>query len=150
MDIRTIQENYPRHQGEIEFLKGNDKHEAKETIILMLENKRHTFAVVADDFQLPENGIVGNPFLHSYEFNLTNRSLELDSKIYPLEDNGTVIPKNSVKIITLETKREEGEVRIKNNPYTPDSIYSIYDSNIRLPINNESTSDLKLATNDIK
>ena len=86
---------------------GNDKHEAKETVILTLENKRHTFAVVHDDFSLPEDGIIGNPFLHSYKFNLSNKSLELNGKIYLLENNGTVIPKNSAKVITLETRKEK-------------------------------------------
>ena len=59
----------------------------------MLENKRHNFAVGADDFPLAEDGIVGNPFLHSYKFNLTNRYLELKGIIFPIEDNGPVIPK---------------------------------------------------------
>ena len=96
---------------------GNDKHEAVETVILMLQNKRHTFAVVHDDFPLLEDGIVENPFLRSYKFNLSNKFLELDGKIYLLGDNGTVIPKNSSKIITLETRKEKGEVIIENSPY---------------------------------
>ena len=132
------------------FYMGNDKHEAKETAILTLENKRHTFAAVHDDFPIPEDGIVGNLFIHSYKFNLSNKSLEFDGKIYLLEDNGTVIPKNSVKIITLETRKEKGEVIIENSPYIPDLIYSIRNSKIRIPINIESDSDIKLATDDIK
>ena len=68
----------------MEFFIGNDMHEVKEIVTLMLENKRHTFAVVSDDFPLPEHDIIGNRFLHSYDFNLTNRYSELDGKIYLL------------------------------------------------------------------
>ena len=50
----AIQKNYPRCHHITEFCMGNDKHEAKETLILTLENKRHTFAVVHDDFPLSE------------------------------------------------------------------------------------------------
>ena len=123
----ALQKNHLRHHEKTEFFMGNDRHEARETVSLTLENVMHTFVVVPDNFPLSEDGIAGNPFLHSYEFNLTNRSLELNGRIYLLEDNGILIPKNTV-FITLETKRKEGEVIIENNAYIPDSIYCINDS----------------------
>ena len=146
----AIQKNHPRHHEKTEFFMGNDRPEARETVRLSLENTRHSFVVVPDNFPLPEADIAGNPCLHSYGFNLTNRSLQLKGRIYLLEDNAVLIPKNSIKFITLKTKKKEGKVIIEDNPYIPDSIYCVRDSKLTLTISNEHNNDLKLATSDIK
>ena len=134
----VIQKSHPKQEKETGFSMGNEKHQTRETVILTFQNKEHKFVVVPDDFPLPEDGIIGNPFLHSYTFKLTNRSLHLDDEIYVLEDDGITIKKNTVKIITLETEKKEGHVIIENNRYLPDAIHCIRDSQIKIPICNES------------
>ena len=106
--------------------------------MLKFQDKEHTFIIVLNDFPLPEDGIIGVPFLYSYKFNLSNNTLQLVSKIHALVSLGIIIPKNSIKMIKIHTGRKQGYVLIENNPRVPDSIYRICDSQIIVPISNET------------
>ena len=88
--------------------------------------------------------------MHAYQFNLSNKTLQLDDKIHALVSLGIVIPKNSIKLITIETDRKHGHVLIEDNPCIPDSIYRINESQILVPISNETGNELRLSENDIK
>ena len=52
---------------------GNDKHRTNEVTKLKFQGKEHLFVIVPEDFPIPENGIIGIPSLHSYQFNLSNK-----------------------------------------------------------------------------
>ena len=64
---------------------GHNQHEAKKVTLLKFQGKWHTFIIVPNEFPLPEDGIIGIPFLHAYEFNLSNKNLQLNNKVYSLE-----------------------------------------------------------------
>ena len=128
---------------------GNDQHQAKEVTLLKFQDKCHTFIIVPNEFPLPEDGIIGIPVLHAYQFNLSNKNLQLDNRVYPLECYGIIIPKNSIKMITLKMSRREGHVIIENNPYIPDSIYRISNSQILVPIVNDTENELRLSDDNI-
>ena len=123
----------PREKITTKFFMGNYKHHTEEVTVLKIQDKKHTFIIVPHDFPLPEDRIIGVPFLYSYKFNLSNNTLQLDNKIHALVSVGIIIPKNSIKIIKI-----------------PDSIYRIYDSQIIVPISNETENEVRLSDNDIK
>ena len=58
-----------RQEEETEFSMVNDKHQTRETIILTIQDKEHTFFVVPVDFSLPEGRIIEE------SFNLTGLSI---------------------------------------------------------------------------
>ena len=51
-----------------EFSMGNDKHRTSKVTKLKFQGKEHLFVIVPENFPIPENGIIGIPFLHSYHF----------------------------------------------------------------------------------
>lgn len=132
-----------------EFSMGNDKHQTNEVTKFKFQGKEHLFVIVPENFPIPEEGIIGTPFLYSYQFNLSNNSLQLDDKVYPLEYDGILIPKNTIKMITVKTNRKQGHILIEDNPYIPNSIYRIVDSQVMIPVSNEAETDLRLSDEEI-
>ena len=132
-----------------EFSMGNNKHRTSEVTKLKFQGKEHLFVIVPENFPIPENGIIVIPFLHSYWFNLSNKYLQLDDKRYSLESDGYVIPKNTIKVITIETTKQQGDIIIEDHVNIPDSIYRIRDSKVQIPISNNSETDLKLRDEQI-
>ena len=45
--------------------------------------------------------------------------------------------------------RREGHVIIENDPYIPDSIYRIHNSQILVPISNDTENELRMSDDDI-
>lgn len=70
---------------------------------------------------------MGTPFLYPCQFNLSNSSLQLDDKVQPLEYDGIVIPKETIKMITIGTNKKQGHILIEDDPKITDSIYRIVD-----------------------
>lgn len=98
-----------------------------------------------------EDGIIGIPFLHAYQFSLSNNFLKLDEQSHPLESNAIVIPKNSVKMISVTTNRPGGQiVLIEDNPHVVDCILQVRNSKVTVPISNGTDKDLRLSDDDIK
>lgn len=79
---------------------------------------------------------------------LVRATLQLDDKIHPLENDGIGIPRNIVKMITREIGRKQGHILIKKNTDVPDSFYPIDDSQIIIPISNETKKKVRLS-NDV-
>ena len=53
--------------------------------------QNHSFNVVGNGFPIPENGIIGLPFLHAYECSLTNDALFLNKQRHDSMDDGIII-----------------------------------------------------------
>ena len=132
-----------------EFSMGNDKHRTNDVTKLKFQSKEHLFVNVPEDFPIPENGIIGTPSLHSYHFNLSNNYLQLDDERYSLENDGILIPKYTVKTITIETTTKHGHIIIEDHTHIPDSIHRIRDSQVQIPISNNTETDLKLSNEQI-
>lgn len=144
-------EDQPRQKVATRFSMGNEVHLMQEVTSLQFQDKEHTFVVVPSDFPLLEDGIIGIPFLHAYQFNLSNNFLKLDEQSHPLESNAIVIPKNSVKMISVTTNRPDGQiVLIEDNPHVVDCILQVRNSKVVIPISNEGDKDLRLSDEDIK
>ena len=69
---------------------------------------------VHNNFPLPENGIIGIPFIHSYVFNLTKTTLKLDEITHTLHHNEIYIPKRTMKLVTLECDKINGHVHYRS------------------------------------
>ena len=82
----------PREKVTKVFSMGNDKHTTSEIKKLKFQEKEHVFAIVPNDFPLPEDGITGIPFMQSYKFNLSNAYLELNGVKHKLHDDGICVP----------------------------------------------------------
>ena len=95
----------PREKDTKVFSMGNDRHTTSEITKLKFQGKEHVFVIVPNDFPLPEDGIIGIPFMHSYKFNLSNTYLELNGVKHKLHDDGIFVPMNSIKIISMEVKK---------------------------------------------
>ena len=67
------------------ILLGNERHDLNRTTQFNLFNKNHTFFVIASDFPLIEDGIIGLPFLKQYRCQINNVSLLLDNQELPLQ-----------------------------------------------------------------
>ena len=146
---KSLTENQSCEQMITKFAMGNYQHQAKEVTLLKFPDKGHTFIIAPNEFPLPEDGIIGIPFLHAYEFNLFNKNLQLDNKVYLLECYGIISPKNSIKMMTFEIGRREGHVIIKNNLYIPHSIYRIHNSQFFVPSSNDTENVLRFSDDDI-
>ena len=145
-----IDPKHPREECNKEFVMGNDLHISKALTKLRFQEVDHIFYIVPNNFPLPEDGIIGIPFMHSYHFNLSNHKLKLNEKEYELIDDGIYVPKNSVRLIEIETQREKGQVIIQDNPFIPDSIYCVSNHRFKVPIANETQETLKINTEDVK
>ena len=112
--------------------------------------KENLFYIVSENFPIPEDGIIGVPFLYNYKFSLSNSNLILNDFNHDLIDNGIFIPKSSVKVVNIETSRKNGHVIIQQSPYLPTSVYKISEGQIRIPIANHSNETVMIPTNEIK
>ena len=73
--------------------------------------KKHIFHIVDDDFPLPEEGIIGLPYLHRYDrYSVTNEYLFLNKVQVRQHDNGKYICKKTVQVRKIDVPTEEGEV----------------------------------------
>ena len=66
--INFIKENilhlkYPLKNVYKEFCMGNDKHSSTRSTTFKYLNKEHLFYIVPENFPIPEDGIIGIPFL---------------------------------------------------------------------------------------
>ena len=153
--INLIKENilHPKHpikNCNKEFYMGNDKHLSTRSTTFKYLNKEHLFYIVPENFPIPEDGIIGVPFLYNYKFSLSNSNLMLNNFNHDLIDNGIFIPKSSVKVVNIETSRKNGHVIIEQSPYLPTSVYKISEGQIRIPIANHSNETVMIPTNEIK
>ena len=133
-------QNIPNHLQKIakvkKFLMGHDQHTSTHEIIIPYLGVHHTFHVVDEDFPVPEDGIMGLPFLHKYRYNLTNDVLYLNKKRHDLIDDGIIIPPHSVQLVTFPAKFTNNNAVLLNNELLPDSIYKIVDQTIKIPLSN--------------
>lgn len=128
---------------------GNDIHKTNQTVNLQFQNKTHLFLIVPNNFPIPEDGIIGVPFLQAYHFNLSNKSLSLDNKIYKLENEIIILPKNTIQLITIEADKKRGDVIIEDCPYVPDGIFRISDYKIKVPLSNPTNDSISIRKEEI-
>ena len=88
--------------------------------------------------------------MHSYHFNLSNQKLKLNEKEYEQIDDGIYVSKKSVRLIEIETQRENGQVIIQDSSFIPESIYCISNHRFKVPIADETQETLKINTEDVK
>ena len=93
-------------EQEHEILVGNDIHKSEFITKFNILGKDHLFHVVPDSFPIPEDGIIGQPFISKYKHAITNTHLILGNKGIPLHTNVTLAP-GECRI---------GEAMIENNP----------------------------------
>ena len=91
----------PREDVTKVFSMENDKHTTSEITKLKFPGKDNVFDIVPNDIPLPEDGIIGIPFIHSYKFSLLNTYSELDGVKHKLHDDGIFVPMNSILIISM-------------------------------------------------
>ena len=150
IEADLIHPKHPREECNKEFVMGNGLHISKSLTKLRFQEIYHIFYIVPNNFPLPEDGIIGIPFMHSCHSNLSNHKLILNEKEYELIENGIYVPKNSVRLIEIETQRERGQVIIQDNPFIPDSIYCVSNHRFKVSIANETQETLKINTEDVK
>ena len=72
---------------------------------------------------LLEDGIVEIPFCHSYQFNLSDETLQCDDMLRPLENDGTIETKELNQNSNNINSQKDGDILIKDNSYIPNFIY---------------------------
>lgn len=129
---------------------GKDTHTTKEIVNLTFQKTTHAFLIVLNDFPMPENGIIGLPFLQNYNINLCNNSLSLDKITHTLETDTIILPENSIQLITIETHRTHGDIIIEDCPYVPEGIFRIRNSQIKVPLCNPTNEPMQICKEEIK
>lgn len=115
---------------------GNDQHCSTEYTELTFQNKKHIFHIIPDNFPLPEDGIIGLPFLQTYSFQISNNHLKLDDCTYEINSEKIFVPANSVRFVTFNHPRNSGHCLITDHPNIDDAIFRISEGQIRIPIVN--------------
>ena len=89
------------------FSMGYNKLTTMEIAKLKFQGKEHVFSILPNDFLLPEDNIIGIPFMHSHKFNLVNTHLELDRVKHKLHNDGMLqgIIGSSLQISPSEQNR---------------------------------------------
>ncbi|XP_033222760.1 uncharacterized protein LOC117176615 [Belonocnema kinseyi] len=60
-----VQLNHPREKCIKVFSMGNDQHRTNQITKFKFQGKEHVFVIVPNDFPLPEDGIIGAPFMYN-------------------------------------------------------------------------------------
>lgn len=128
---------------------GNWKQTSENKVTLNYLNTTHVFHVVFDYLHLPEDGILGLPFMQQYLYNLSNKVLCLNNLKHNLIDDGILIPHNQIKLVQIPVGKTNGTVAIFDNPHIPDSIFAIHDQCITVPIYNHSKQSQHFNSNKI-
>ena len=76
----NVPNNAKKNAKDKKFVMGHDEHVSSHEVIIPYLGIQHTYHIVGEDFPIPEDGIMGLPFLHQYKYNLTNNASYLDKK----------------------------------------------------------------------
>lgn len=129
---------------------GHSEFHITQAIELRHLNKDHKFYIVNNNFPIYEDGIFGLPFFHKYpDYAIRNNEIILTLEDLPLTlYEGVPITRGKVQNIILETDQKNGEVIARINDR--DTLHTIKNHKITIPIINNGESDLTIATKDIK
>ena len=97
------------------FKIGNDHHVSNKIVKINIKGKNKWFHVVPDNFQLPEDGIVGLLLFGNYDSTLTHTHLKLNNHVFNLIEKGIFIEPNTIKLITLQSVIKNGHIMILNH-----------------------------------
>ena len=62
------------------FSMGRDKYETNEYVMKRIFGQDHMFHIVADNFPIIEDGIIGLPCLEKYNYSISNDRIRLNDK----------------------------------------------------------------------
>lgn len=120
------------------FVMGHDLNYSHQAIKIPYFNKTHLFLIVNDDFPLPEEGIIGRPFLKAYEkYHLTFPDfLYINERKLPLYQDGNFVPNNTVQLTKIQIEGNDKDIFIDGNDNIPSGLYRIKDNKTTIPIYN--------------
>ena len=147
--INLIKEEYVPNDSKIfkmikNFSMGNDKHQSDLATHINYLGKSHLFHIIPNNFPLPEEGIIGLPFLKQYnKYYLTDKWLYLDGRKMLLHDDGYFVESNVMRICCIPTEENDEDVWIENQQNIPDGLYKCKNNNIKLPSFNYKNKPIK-------
>lgn len=101
---------------------GNDRHKSKFSTQFRALKEDHVFHIVPDSFPIPEDGIIGLPFLQKYKYKITNDYLFLGETRIPLRSDIKLQPgESTIKETFIDHQRTQvcfintGERPIESN-----------------------------------
>jgi hypothetical protein len=114
---------------------GNEKHQSTEATNLNYFGRSQLFHIVSDDFPLPEDGIIGLPFLQKYDrYAVTPNFLIIENKKVPLHNDGQFINKNLGKACKIHVDSKDQDIWIGEHDLIPEGIYCIRNNEVKVPL----------------
>ena len=81
---------------------GKDINYSYHAVTIPYLGKLHLFHIIDNDFPLPEEGIIGMPFLNAFDrYIITKDFLYIDNKKLPLYEDGTFVSGNTAQVTTI-------------------------------------------------
>jgi Retroviral aspartyl protease. len=94
----SIPQEHEKFKFKKNFQMGHEEHKSNQATHLNYFNKKHLFHIVSDDFPLPEDGIIGLPFLQEYNrYAVTPKFLIVENKKYHYTTTDTLSIKTKEK-----------------------------------------------------
>lgn len=84
--------------------------------------------------------------MQQYHYNLSNTALRFDNLEHDLIDDGIFIPPKQIKLVEIPVAEIDGYIEMFDNPHIPDSIFTILNQRILIPIHNYSAKIKHITT----